>query len=145
MNIEDHIKKRIAEASNEASSYVQWLRKLRAPNFLLVGIGSLSSFFGGAAILSGASQTSATVAGILALVGGALTGFHGWLGCENHQAECKQLLAAFEGLKVRYEALLIEPDQAMKLERLRALDDDFAQVLKARQARPWKKLSLKNN
>ena len=134
-NVIDHISARIAECANECSGYSSWLSKLRLPNSILVAFGSLLAFLGGAAILN---DIAPATAGLMALVGGALTGLHGWFGCEAHQTECKTLLGRFESLKSRYETLLVEPDKTRMLEQFRDLEIELANVKENRNARPWK-------
>lgn len=73
----------------------------------------------------------------MALVGGALTGLHNWFGCEKHQSECRQLMGKFEGLKLKYDSLHIEPNKELKMLRLRELDLEFAKATSSKNARPW--------
>lgn len=134
-NILEHISSRIRECASECSGYSSWLTKLRLPNSILVACGSLLAFLGGAAMLN---DIAPDISGIMALMGGALTGLHGWFGCEAHQSECKTLLGKFESLKSRYETLLVEPDKEKMLAQFRDLEAELANVKGARQARPWK-------
>ena len=75
---------------------------MRFPNFFLVGIGSLLAFVGGAAIVVNKLEN---FAGYMALSGGALTGLHGWLGCEAHQQKCRTIEARYSATKLKYETL----------------------------------------
>jgi hypothetical protein len=140
MNVDELIISRIEECRKECASYSSWIRKLRFPNVMLVGGGSLLAFLGGATILADSGHTGSTAAGIMALVGGALTGFHSWFGCEAHQAECIRLVAQFDSFKARYEMIQAEPDHNQRLDRLRELEKEFADAKEGRKARPWKGL-----
>jgi hypothetical protein len=128
---------RIERCCIEAEAYIRTVRILGYSNFLLVGIGSLLSFLGGATILNSSDEKLKTAAGVLALIGGAFTGMHGWLGCERYQADCKRLAARFENLKVRYESLCYETQIELKSKALHELEQEFAALLKNRQTRPF--------
>jgi hypothetical protein len=106
---------------------------------MLVGIGSLLVFLGGAAILNDGGIGS-KAAGIMALIGGALTGLHSWLGCEAHQSECIRLSAQLDSLRSRYEAVQIEPDESRKIEKRRELEAELAKVKEGLRVRPWKNI-----
>jgi len=135
MDVETHVVKRIAECDSECARYTRWLSKLRLPNSVLVGLGSLLAFLGGAAMLAEVFGSGLT--GAMALIGGALTGLHSWFGCEAHQTECRKLLGQFESLKSRYETVQVEPDEGRRLERFRELEMELAKVKEERKARPW--------
>lgn len=136
MEIISSMKKRIQECERERDIYSAWLTKLRFPNLIFVGIGSLLAFFGGAATVT--ELLGPKVGGIMALIGGALTGLHNWLGCEAHQLECTKLHGQFESLKSRYEANLVEPNQILQLEVFRELELELAKVKQERKTRAWK-------
>lgn len=136
MDIATHVEKRILECGAEHAHYSAWLSKLRLPNALFVGLGSLLAFLGGAAILT--ESVGPKLAGTMALLGGALTGLHSWFGCEAHQSECRKLLGQFESLKSRYETIQVEPDEARRVERFRELELELAKVKEERKTRPWK-------
>jgi len=140
MNMAQHISNRISECQEEMHSYAAWLRQLRGPNFMLVGLGSLLAFLGGAAILTCGGEMVSKVAGIMALIGGSLTGLHSWLGCEAHQAECIRLSAQFDSLRSRYQAVEVEPDASHKIEKFRELEAELAKVKEGRKVRPWKNI-----
>jgi hypothetical protein len=74
----------------------------------------------------------------MAMLGGAMTGLHSWLGCEAHQAQCSSLAGKFEGLKSRYEALKIESNEQRRADALRDTEADLARVKEDRGTRPWK-------
>lgn len=136
MDVSSLIESRIAECNTESSEYTKWLSQLRLPNSILVGLGSLLAFLGGASLL--ADVGGENFAGGMALFGGALTGLHGWFGCEEHQTECRKLLGQFESLKSRYETVQVEPEEARRLERFRELESELAKIKEERKARPWK-------
>ena len=138
MDMPQRIASRIAECQEECRSYTDWLRQLRGPNFFLVGLGSLLSFLGGAAVLADVSDNSVLV-GLMGVVGGALTGLHNWLGCEKHQAECERLSSEFDALATRYETLQSEPENTKHIELFREIEADLARAKGGRRARPWKR------
>ena len=135
-NVTSHIKTRIDECTKECANYTRWISRLRLPNIILVGLGSLLAFVGGAAVVT--ELGPAWIGGVLALVGGAMTGLHGWLGCEAHQSECRKVLGQFESIKSRYEHLLVELDEPRRTERFRELESEVAQIQHERKALPWK-------
>jgi len=140
MDVTQRISDRIRECRVEADSYDVWLRQLRGPNFMLVGIGSLLAFLGGSAILTCAGEAINKAAGIMALIGGSLTGLHSWLGCDAHQSECNRLSAQFDSLRSRYETLQAEPDEFHKREKFRELEAELAKVKEGRSTRPRKSI-----
>lgn len=130
--MDELIKARIVECQSKTKDYDHWLNILRIPNFLLVGGGSLLAFVGGAAIISNKYED---VAGYMALIGGALTGLHGWLGCETHQQKCRTISAQYASLKLKYEALTLENES--KGEKMRALEQQYAEFISSIDAKPW--------
>ena len=130
--MEEIINNRIMECHSKANDYDRWLRMLRVPNILLVGGGSLLAFLGGAAIIS---NTFEDIAGYMALVGGALTGLHGWLGCETHQQKCRSISAHYNALKLKYEALALENEN--KEDELKSLERQYAEFVSGIDAKPW--------
>ena len=136
MDISSHISKRIEECREKHADYKHWLSKLRLPNTILVGCGSLLAFLGGSAII--ADVGSGVIAGALAILGGAMTGLHSWFGCEAHQTECRKIMGQFESLQSRFEYLLAEPDESKRLEKFRELESELSQVKLEKRAYPWK-------
>lgn len=130
--MEEIIKNRISECQTKANDYDRWLRILRLPNIFLVGGGSLLAFLGGAAIISNELEN---VAGYMALVGGALTGLHGWFGCESHQQKCRNISAQYSAIKLKYEALSLENES--KKEKLKFLEGQYAEFISNIDAKPW--------
>jgi len=130
--MDETINKRIQECTSKANDYDRWLRLLRIPNVFLVGGGSLLAFLGGAAIISNQHES---IAGYMALIGGTLTGFHGWFGCETHQQKCRAIRAQYNSLKLKYEALALETEH--KLENLKQLETQYAEFVSTIDAKPW--------
>lgn len=130
--MEEIIKNRISECHSKASDYDRWLRILRIPNIFLVGGGSLLAFLGGAAIISNKFED---IAGYMALVGGSLTGLHGWFGCETHQQKCRSISAQYTAMKLKYEALTLENES--KEDKLKSLEQQYAEFVSNVDARPW--------
>ena len=132
IDMEEIIKNRISECRSKANDYDRWLRILRIPNILLVGGGSLLAFLGGAAIINNKFEN---IAGYMALVGGALTGLHGWFGCETHQQKCRSISAQYTAIKLKYEALVLENEN--KEEKLKSLEQQYAEFVSSIDAKPW--------
>jgi len=130
--MEEIINNRISECRSGAKDYDRWLKILRLPNIILVGGGSLLAFLGGAAIISNKFED---VAGYMALVGGALTGLHGWFGCETHQQKCRSISAQYASIKLKYEALSLENED--KEPKLKALEEQYAEFVSGIDAKPW--------
>jgi hypothetical protein len=129
------IEKRIAECISQAERYQNWLNILRVPNLVLIGIGSLLVFAGGTAILV---NELGKYAGYMALSGGALTGFHSWLGCETHQQSCKIIKARYLMFKVKYEALNGNIYKKEEMEtRFNSLEESYAEFVASIDANPW--------
>ena len=130
--MEEIINNRISECHSKANDYDRWLKVLRVPNMLLVGGGSLLAFLGGAAIIGNRFDD---IAGYMALVGGALTGLHGWLGCETHQQKCRSIRAQYTAIKLKYEALVLE--NTNKEEELKSLEQQYAEFVSSIETKPW--------
>jgi len=130
--MEEIIKNRISECQSKTNDYDRWLRILRVPNVFLIGGGSLLAFLGGAAIISNRFDD---IAGYMALVGGALTGLHGWFGCETHQQKCRSISAQYTALKFKYEALELEKNS--KEEKLKSLEQQYAEFVSGVDVKPW--------
>ena len=130
--MEEVIKNRIAECRSKAIAYDRWLRILRIPNIFLVGGGSLLAFLGGAAIISNKFEN---IAGYMALTGGALTGLHGWFGCETHQQKCRSISSQYSALKLQYEALELESEN--KQDDLKYLEKQHAEFVSSIDVKPW--------
>ena len=58
----------------------------------------------------------------MAVASAVMTGIHTWFGCDAHQAECRRMQSAFQGLAVKYESVLLESDEARQRKRLVRLD-----------------------
>ena len=71
----------------------------------------------------------------MALVGGALTGLHGWFGCETHQQKCRSISAQYTAIKLKYEALALENES--KEEKLKSLEQQYAEFVSSVDAKPW--------
>ena len=130
--MEERIKDRISECNSKAGDYDRWLKILRLPNLFLVGGGSLLAFLGGAAIISNKFEEAA---GYMALAGGAMTGLHGWLGCETHQQKCRTIRAQYTALELKYQALALEDEN--KMEKLKMLEQQYAEMVAGIDAKPW--------
>ena len=130
--MEEIINNRISECHDKADNYDRWLKLLRIPNIFLVGGGSLLAFLGGAAIISNNFED---IAGYMALVGGALTGLHGWFGCETHQQKCRSISAQYKAMKLKYEALVLEKEN--KEEKLKTLERQYSEFVSGIDAKPW--------
>ena len=130
--MEEIINKRISECRYKANDYDRWLKILRVPNIFLVGGGSLLAFLGGAAIVSNNFEV---IAGYMALAGGALTGLHGWFGCETHQQKCRSISAQYTAMKLKYESLILENEN--KEEKLKTLEQQYAEFVSGIDAKPW--------
>lgn len=127
--MQEIINKRIEDCNSEAERYGRTIRVLRVPNFLFVGLGSLLAFLGGAAIIA---DKFGDVAGYMALVGGAMTGFHGWLGCESYQQKCKSIESRFRSFRVKYEAIPRNSASG----RLESLEEEFSEFVDEIDAKP---------
>ncbi len=131
----DEINAKINECTTQAQKYSDWLNLLRYPNLFLVGGGSLLAFVGGAAVIN--KLINVNLAGYLSLAGGALTGFHGWLGCEAHQQKCRTIEARYKEFKVYFEALLAEKNN--QTGKYAKLLNDYAGFVGNLDAKPWLK------
>ena len=129
--MDELINNRIAQCSEKVNEYDRWLKLLRLPNLIFVIGGSLLAFIGGAAILN---EKFGDIPGYMALVGGTLTGLHGWFGCEAHQQKCKDIRAQYNSLKLKLERLLNEED---KNQTFKVLDDQFIELESNIEAKPW--------
>jgi hypothetical protein len=127
------IPKRINECDIKSQKYDNWLKTLRIPNLLLVGGGSLLAFIGGAGIVAELFTTK--FAGVMALIGGALTGFHGWMGCETHQQKCRTISSGYLSFKLKYEALLASTEDENVA--LKELDKQYAEFVSSIDVKPW--------
>jgi len=76
----------------------------------------------------------------MALIDGALTGLHSWLGCDAYQSECSRLSAQFNSLRARYETVQAEPDESRKREKFGELKAELAKVIEGRVTRPRKSI-----
>ncbi|CAD6878431.1 hypothetical protein [Methylomonas albis] len=130
--MDELINTRVVECGNMANDYDRWLNVLRIPNFFLVGGGSLLAFVGGTAIISNQYEN---IAGYMALIGGSLTGLHGWMGCETHQQKCRAIGAQYASLKLKYQALTLENEN--KEERMKSLEQQYAEFISTIDAKPW--------
>lgn len=122
---------RIKRCSEKVNEYDRWLKLLRYPNMIFVIGGSLLAFIGGAAVLT---TDFGDTPGYMALIGGVLTGFHGWFGCEAHQQKCKEIRTRYNSLKLKFERLLSERDNK---EAFIVLDDLFIELESNIDAKPW--------
>ena len=112
----------IAQCSEKVNEYDRWLKLLRYPNIVFViGAAILNNKFGDAP-------------GYMALIGGVLTGFHGWFGCEAHKQKCKEIRTRYNSLKLKFERLLSEN---VNEEAFRVLDDLFIELESNIDAKPW--------
>ena len=139
MDIDLRISHRITQCHQDSRRYESWLGKLGPLNLFTVGLGSLLSFLGGAEIIASTQILTTQQAGIMALVGGALTGIHGWLKCDDHQSECRRIANGYKSFQTKYEKIQLEPQKDKKLERLNELEDDFAGFEDGFRAVPWTK------
>lgn len=130
---DETIEARISESRSQAARYKKWLNRLKIPNTILIGGGSLAAFIGGAIIVA---QASKDFAGYMALFGGALTGLHGWFGCEAHQQKCRSIAATYLEFALRYEGLR-RLDREKKEDRFDALEDMYAEFTGKIDAEPW--------
>ena len=133
--MDEIIESRIAECSAQAHKYESWLNILKVPNILLIGVGSLLAFVGGAAIVA---EKFGDYAGYMALVGGALTGFHGWFGCEAHQQKCRTIEARYSAFKLKYEAFKSKEYPTVERDaKFSSLEDSYAEFIGTIDAKPW--------
>lgn len=139
MDIDSRIADRITQCKQGSRRFELWLGKLGPLNLFTVGLGSLLSFLGGAEILASTQILTTQQAGIMALVGGALTGIHGWLKCDDHQSECRRIANGYKSFQTKYEKIQLETEKSKKLERLSELEDDLAGFKDGFRAIPWTK------
>lgn len=99
------IESRVRECKLQARALDIWLSALKPANLLLVVGAGLLSLFAGASILTESKIITAQTAGLMALASAALTLIHNLLQCDPHQAECRRLRAAYEGLWTKYDSL----------------------------------------
>ena len=125
------INSRITHCNEQVRQYDRWLKILKFPNMMFVIGGSLLAFIGGAAVLD---KTNGDIPGYMALIGGTLTGLHGWFGCEAHQQKCKDIRARYHSLALKFERMLSEENSE---ESFRVLDDLFIDLESNIEAKPW--------
>ncbi|MDN5864799.1 MAG: hypothetical protein L0I62_06230 [Gammaproteobacteria bacterium] len=118
-------------------AYSNTIKALAPANWVLVVGAALLSLAAGTTILTKTTLITTTVAGILALISGALTIIHTKLGCDSYQAECKKLLSFYRGLAVDYDNLRFIPE-ADRPGRFSALNDQFSASVKHATASPFK-------
>ncbi len=133
--MEKTIDSRIAECAEQAQRYDKWLNYLKVPNIILVGLGSLLAFLGGAAIVA---EKWKDYAGYMALIGGALTGLHGWFGCETHQQKCRTVAARYKAFKLKYESLKssrLPEDERTK--KFASVEESYIEFVESIDVAPW--------
>jgi hypothetical protein len=122
------IESRVRECKRQVVAFDLWLSALKPANLLLVVVAGLLSLFAGASILTESRIISTHTAGLMALASAALTLIHNLLRCDPHQAECRRLRAAYEGLRTKYGSLDILTDQGEIQKRLVELDNERATI-----------------
>ena len=121
MDDSSKILKRARECRVEARALQLWLGSLIPANLVLVVGAGLLALLAGASALTDFGVISPKTAGLMAVTSSALTLVHNLLGCDPHQAECRRLRSAYDGLAARYEAVLVEPPER-RLEVLREVE-----------------------
>lgn len=129
--MDEIISSRISQCEKKVDEYDRWLKILRYPNIVFVIGGSSLAFIGGAAILN---EKLGDIPGYMALVGGLLTGLHGWFGCETHQQKCKEIRSQYHSLKLKFERISNEEN---KTENFKILDNLFIELEANIDAKPW--------
>jgi hypothetical protein len=130
------IESRVLECKRQAGAFDIWLSALKPANLLLVVGAGLLSLFAGASILTESKIITVHTAGLMALASAALTLIHNLLQCDPHQAECRRLRAAFEGLRTKYGSLDVLTDQAEIQKELIEIDKERATIAKSATATP---------
>jgi hypothetical protein len=133
------IEGRIRQCKLQARALDIWLSALMPANLLLVVGAGLLSLFAGASILTESKIITTKTAGLMALASAALTLIHNLLHCDPHQAECRRLRAAYEGLQTSYDSLGVLTDESEIQKRLLELDKERATIAGGATARaaPW--------
>jgi hypothetical protein len=134
--LDTEISGRVRECDLNSRAFGIWTSTLRPANlFFVVGAGLLS-LIAGASILKTNDIISPMQAGIIALISSGLTLTHHLLGCDPHQAECRRLKGAFDGLRIAYSGLHVLTNEAEIRKRIAALDAELATVVKGAAAAP---------
>jgi hypothetical protein len=131
----------VRKCTVEETAYRAWLSVLGPLRWICLGGGVVFSAAAGLSILGESAffgQNWKLVSALLAFAASALTGLHGILKCDAHQAECHRLIQAFKSLRSNYEASnFLDPQERPK--RLQKLNDDLTELTKDAQAipAPW--------
>lgn len=109
-----HIAKRALE---------KWLTILNPIRWVMVTATTILSALAAASILGKASLLGIhyeTFAGLCALGSAILSGLHTSLRCDPHQAECRNLIADYDGLEAGFQSVSIleEPSSSAKMAEL---------------------------
>lgn len=135
-DLRSHIGEKVRFCDRWSRSYAIWLKFLAPANLLFVLGAALLSLVSGAAILQHFSWLTADQAAMAAFVSTAFTLIHTKLKCDSHQDECRRLRAQYDAMKVRFESILHEPDEAIAEKRLVELDERLSQIVQTAQAWP---------
>ena len=130
------IESRVRECELQKRAFEIWLSALRPANLLLVVGAGLLSLFAGASILTQSKIITTQTAGFMALASAALTLIHNLLQCDPHQAECRRLRRAYEGLRIRYRSLDAFTDESEIQKRLVEIDNERATIAAGANATP---------
>lgn len=125
------------ESKALSQAYSTTLTALAPANIILVVGAALLSLAAGASILIDSELITKTSSGLLAFASGALTIIHSKLGCEDYQAECKQLLSFHRGKAEDYGNLKFIEEADEFRRRFLALNDEVATTMKTSSALPF--------
>jgi len=122
-----HIAKRALE---------KWLTVLNPIRWVMVSATTIFSALAAATILGKASLLGVgydTFAGLCALASAILSGLHSSLRCDPHQAECRSLIAEYDGLEAGFQSVAILEEPASS-KRLAELESKYEQLRSSARA-----------
>ena len=132
------VERGVRNCQREEAAYRSWLGFLGPLRWLCLGGGVVLPAVAG---LSALGETAffgpnwKVVSALLAFAGSALTGLHGALKCDTHQAECRRLIQAVRGIRLEYESS-VDLDAPQRASRLAALQAEFAKLVRDASATP---------
>ena len=125
------------ECKIQSYAYSLTLSALAPANFILVVGAALLSLAAGASILTKTELITELQAGIMALVAGGFTIIHSKLGCDEYQAECRDLVGFYKSIAEEYSNLLIEDHSDELKQKLVAVNQKLSDEIKTSKAFPF--------
>jgi len=124
------------ECRREVIAYGEWLGFLRPLGWLCLSGGVIFSSAAGVSVIWTTATHEKIISASLAFTASALTGLHGTLKCDSHQAECRRMIQALKSLLAELALCktLASSEQSKKRDKLVAKLVNLIDAVKASPA-----------